>query len=343
MRLIHTITFLIAGLLLASLSARAADDEENAYQLGSGYPIGETGWRIGGYASTKVELPRYSPWHFEVTDLSLFLSWDNGSRLRFFSELEAGDVLSAGEHQWPSTKNTHFEFERFYVDTLLNNQLSIRLGKFLTPIGQWNLIHAAPLVWTTFRPVATENLFSTHASGMMLHGAVPIGEQQLEYALYGDVSSDIDPHLSNNPFDNAVGARLRYSLNDNLQIGASFANFVLKERPSHRHSLAGLDVAWNYQKLELSSEVVYHDSEQAFSTDRWQGFIQGVGHISQHWALIGRYEFFEQPKKAMGQVGLFGIAYRPLPPVVWKLEYRLGAHNENLAPDGLAASFSILF
>jgi hypothetical protein len=45
----------------------------------------------------------------------------------------------------------------------------------------------------------------------------------------------------------------------------------------------------------------------------------------------------------MGQLGLIGVAYRPLPPVVWKLEYRLGAHNENLAPDGLAASFAVLF
>lgn len=329
--------------MLVSLSARAADDEENAYQLGSGYPIGETGWRIGGYASTKVELPRDLPWNFDVSDLSLFLSWDNGSRLHFFSELEAGDALSAGEHQWPSTKNAHFEFERFYLDTLINNQLSIRLGKFLTPIGQWNLIHAAPLVWTTFRPVATENLFSTHASGMMLHGLVPIGGHQLEYALFGDVSSDIDPHLSKNPFENAAGARLRYALSDNLQIGVSFANFVLKEQAANRHSLAGLDIAWTFQKLDLSTEVVYRDDEHARSAQHWQGYIQGVGHINPHWAVIGRYEFFEQATEATGQVGLFGIAYRPLPALIWKLEYRLGTHNENLAPDGLAASFSVLF
>jgi len=29
---------------------------------------------------------------------------------------------------------------------------------------------------------------------------------------------------------------------------------------------------------------------------------------------------------------VLGLAYRPLPPVVWKLEYRLGTHNEILAP-----------
>lgn len=333
----------MAGLLLGPLPTKARDDATYGYKLGSGYAVGETGWRIGGYASTEVELPRQTPWSFDVSDLSLFLTFDNGSRLHFFTELEAADLLSGGEHQWPSTKNAHFAFERFYIDTLVNNHLSVRLGKFLTPVGQWNLIHAAPLVWTTFRPVATENLFSTKASGLMLHGAVTIGERQLDYALYGDVSSDIDPHLSENPFENAAGARLRYSFNDTLQLGVSFANFSLQELPSSRHSLVGLDVAWTYQKLELSSEMVYRTSDNAQPANNWQGFIQGVGHISQRWALIGRYEFFEQPDARLGQVGLIGVAYRPVSPVIWKLEYRHGEHNENLAPDGLAASFSILF
>jgi len=334
---------LIFVFLSFAVQAKANDQHNGTYQLGRGYAVGETGWRIGGYASTEVDMPRRLPWNFSVSDLSLFLSWENGSRLRFFSELEAGDLLTAGEHQWPTTKEASFEFERFYLDGLINNNLSVRLGKFLTPVGQWNLIHAAPLVWTTFRPVATENLFSTHASGVMLHGSIAINEQPLEYALYGDLSSDLDPHLSDQPFDNAVGARLRYSVIDRLQIGLSFANFVLKDSPASRDSLLGLDVAWNFQKLEINSEVAYRNSENAQPTNNWQGYMQGVGHISQRWALIGRYEFFEQPYESMGQLGLIGVAYRPLPPVVWKLEYRLGAHNENLAPDGLAASFAVLF
>lgn len=339
----RALVFLLAGLLLSPFSVDAIDDVDESYQLGNGYAVGGTGWRIGGYASAELKIPRQLPWLIDVSDLSLFLSWDNGSRLHFFTELEAGELLSAGEHEWPSTKHTHFEFERFYLDTLVNNHLSIRLGKFLTPVGQWNLIHAAPLVWTTFRPVATENLFSTHATGMMLHGSLSMGERQMEYALYGDVSSDIDPHLSKNPFENAVGARLRYLFDDTINIGLSFANFVLKDFPNNRHSLVGLDIGWTYQALELTSEVVFRTSDNTQSSNNWQGFTQGVGHISQHWALIGRYEFFQQPIEPMGQVGVFGIAYRPMPPLIWKLEYRLGEHNEALAPDGLGASFSVLF
>ena len=65
--------------------------------------------------------------------------------------------------------------------------------------------------------------------------------------------------------------------------------------------------------------------------------------LNLHWFIVGRYEFFEQFQDKAGQVGLLGLAYKPLPPIVWKLDYQLGEHNETLAPDGLSASFAILF
>ncbi|MDP3876131.1 MAG: hypothetical protein Q8Q50_04040 [Methylobacter sp.] len=343
MRVPILFNLLLSVLLMASLPAMAADDTDNNYRLGGGYLIGESGLRIGGYSEVKTAVPRAAPWHFEVSDLSLFLTWDNGSRLHFFSELEAGDLLSANQHQSLGTQDVHFEFERFYLDTLVSNNLTVRLGKFLTPIGQWNLIHAAPLVWTTSRPVATNNLFSTHASGLMLHGSVSVADRLLEYSVYGDLSERIDPHRSSNPFEHALGGHLRYALTDSLQIAGSFASFVLNNEPSKRFYLAGFDLAWTYQKFELSSEIAYRTGDHATIKDSWQGFVQSVMPLSQQWFAIGRYELFEQPSDKMGQVGLLGIAYKPLPPLVLKLEYQLGEHNEMLAPDGLFASVAVLF
>lgn len=343
MRVLTFFCLVVTALSMGALSAAAAADADSSYRLGGGYPVGETGLGLGGYANTQVDVPRIGPWSFDLTDLSLFLTWDNGSRLRFFSELEVSDVLRAGEHQGLGTQKAHFAFERFYIDGLINDNLTVRLGKFLTPIGQWNLIHAAPLVWTTSRPVVTENLFSTRASGVMLHGSVSVANRQLEYKVYGDVTDSIDPHRSEDPFENALGAHLRYFLSDTLQIGAAFSHFALNERLPVRYYLSGLDVAWSYRKFELNSEVVYRTSDHVNIANTWQGFAQSVIPVSQHWFVVGRYEFFEQQWDKAGQVGLLGLAYRPLPPVIWKLEYRLGTHNEMLAPDGLSASFAILF
>ncbi len=316
MRVLTLFNLLIIALSMGSVFATAAD-VDSAYRLGGGYPVSDTGLRIGGYSNAQIVLPRTTPWNIEVTDLSLFLTWDNGSRLHFFSELEGGDVLSAGEHQAPGTRNAHFEFERFYVDSLVNNNLTVRLGKFLTPIGQWNLIHAAPLVWTTSRPVATENLFSTHASGLMLHGSISVADRQLEYSAYGDLSENIDPQRSRNSFEDAQGISLRYAVNDTLQIGASFADFVMNDLQPVRYYLAGFDTAWSYQKFELSSEIAYRTSDHADIASAWQGFAQSAIPVSTDWFVIGRYELFEQPLDKAGQVGVLGLAYRPLPPLVW--------------------------
>ncbi len=343
MRIFSLVKLFVTLLLVRAMPAVAVVEADNSYRLGSGYPLSDTGLRVGGYASAQAGVPRASPLYFEVNDLSLFLTWDNGSRLHFFSELEAGDPLTTGKHDVLGTQKASFEFERFYIDNLVNNHLTVRLGKFLSPIGQWNLIHAAPLVWTSSRPVATENLFSTHASGIMLHGSSSVANRQLEYSVYGDLSESLDPYRSQNPFENALGAHLRYFLDDTLQLGASFANFVLNDQSSVRYYLAGLDIAWSYRKFELSSEIVYRTGQQANLQNVWQGFVQGVIPVSEHWFAVGRYEAFEQPQHNLGQVGVIGLAYRPLPPVVWKLEYRKGTNNELLAPDGLAVSFAILF
>jgi hypothetical protein len=327
-------------LLVLSSSLQAA---ETTYKLGSGYPIGETGIRLGGYANSELKVPRSGNWNLEASDLSLFISWNNGSRLRFFSELEVGDVLRVGEKQGSVTKNATFEFERLYLDTLITNNLTVRVGKFLTPIGQWNLMHASPLIWTTSRPVATENLFSTHASGVMLHGAFTLANRQLEYKFYGDLSEHLDPHRSDNAFEDALGMHLRYFISDNLQIGTSFVSSILNVPRPVRNYMAGLDLAWTYRKMEISSEMVFRSNATGPSQSTGQGFIQSAIPVYDRWFVIGRYEAFTQPHKKTGQVGVLGLAYRPLPPVVWKLEYRLGTHNEIVAPDGLMASVAILF
>jgi hypothetical protein len=322
-----------------------AVEKTDSYRLGQGYSLGNTGIHLGGYGITQVKALGTSPWSFNMNDLSLFLTWDNGSRLRFFSETEVENLLSAGEHQGLGVKNAKFQLERLYLDYLINDNLTVRLGKILTPIGQWNLIHADPLVWTTTRPVATTNLFSEHATGVMLHGSVPFGGKSLEYGVYGDYSSSLDPVPTETVhFDHALGVRLRYPFSDNLQIGFSYIDFTLQDSRKTQNHLVGLDIAWNYQRFAVNSEIVYRNNDaRGTPNNAWQGYVQGVFPIISHVYGVGRYEFFDQIRSPFGHVGVFGLAYRPRPPLVWKLEYRLGEHNRDLAPDGMFASFSLLF
>jgi hypothetical protein len=76
-----------------------ADDSGSGYQLGRGYTLGDSGIHLGGYANAQMHSQGPSPTGFSLEDLSLFVSWDNGSKLRYFSETEVEDGLSIKEGQ----------------------------------------------------------------------------------------------------------------------------------------------------------------------------------------------------------------------------------------------------
>ena len=360
MKIITSTAFCFAWRILLSLlilsihaSLVCAEETDKAYQLGRGYPLGDSGLALGGYASSHIEALGKSPASFSLSNISLFVTWDNGGKLRFFSETEGENVLNVGGKRTLSSSVANLHIERLYIDYLATNSLSVRIGKILTPVGQWNLIHVDPLVWTTSRPVATTNLFSDYATGLMLQGNVLVDERLLEYSVYSDYSSALDPTRTDTPaFDNAQGLRLRYHVHDGLQLGLSYADFALIDRANFRNHLAGLDLSWSSsRRYALNSEIVYRNNAAEINRNAWQGYFQGVAPIGSSLYLVGRYEFFDWEKnrydhsasKSLGQAEVIGIAYRPQPPLVFKLEYRTGHNNQELAPDGLFASCSVLF
>jgi hypothetical protein len=354
---LRQVLFLLFGsfltlVMLISAKHVAADDALTGYQLGRGLQLGDTGLALGGYASSHVEALGKWPASYSLSNLSLFVTWDNGGKFRFFSETEGENVLDVGGKRTLSTAGANLHLERLYIDYLATDSLSVRVGKMLTPIGQWNLIHVDPLVWTTTRPVATTNLFSDYATGLMLQGSVLVGERLLEYSVYSDYSSRLDPTRSDAvAFDNAQGLRLRYHVHDNMQLGFSYADFALMDSSNIRNHLAGLDFAWSYHQFALNSEIVYRNNADELNRNAWQGYIQGVAPITSNVYAVARYEFFDWEKiryarpasQLLGQAGVVGLAYRPQSPLVFKLEYRTGNNNRELAPDGLFASCSVLF
>jgi hypothetical protein len=114
------------------------------YHLGHGLRVGDTGLTIGGYGTLRYEEPHNQPREFSASALSMFLSWDSGKWVSFFSELELEDFAVVREGHKFGSRSNPFEIERLYADVTFSNLVNIRLGKFLTPIGRWNLIHADP-------------------------------------------------------------------------------------------------------------------------------------------------------------------------------------------------------
>ncbi|PKO42928.1 MAG: hypothetical protein CVU29_11425 [Betaproteobacteria bacterium HGW-Betaproteobacteria-22] len=303
-------------------------------------------FKLGGYASAGITAPRDAEAEIALHEISLILTWQNESRFKFFAELELETPLVWDDDNDLHTKKSFLDLERLYLDYNLSEEINLRAGRFLTPTGRWNQLHAAPLVWTSSRPLATSRLFPIAANGLMAFGAVPVQDSALEYALFWEALKDQVHDDHEIKFDNVKGARLSFGQTANF--GLSFMSFNEKGISSPNYRLLGLDFITHYQGIELTGEAF----------QRWESHNQDGGSgaylqtaiplsFATNWSAIARVETLHRPDEGHDQRWLVGTTWRIKPNQLLKLELTGGSnnHSENLAesPRGFAASFAVLF
>ncbi len=327
-----------------------------SYRLGQGYPLPSLGLTAGGYASIRLSKLEGEQTNLDIPDLSLFLYGDMTPSWHFFTELELSHALRITD-RGVSTSDSDFDFERLYVDHNLSPWASLRLGKFLTPIGRWNLIHADPLVWTVSRPLTSSAAFARHATGLQLYGTHPLGQSSLDYRLYLDDSADLDPNegrenifeqqdVKPNPpssFRHGMGLRVLYrSGDDALRIGFSAASYTLIDQPGTKR-LVGADLFYTWSNWELSGESVYRRDEGNGDPREWGSFLQLVAPLTGRLYAVLTHERYKPADFPQAlDTNSVGLTYRPSPPVAVKLEYRDARGEEALAPVGWLFSVSTL-
>lgn len=298
------------------------------------------GFHLGGYTSAAINLLPGGKAQAEVKDLSLFLSWDGNGRWRFFSEAEVENPLTWEEGSSLTARHAFFDVERLYADYTVSERLSVRAGRFLTPVGRWNLIHADPLVWTTYRPLVTEQLFPLNANGMMLYGAVPFSDKVLEYSVYAEAVRDMRRSQDETLYEGTRGVRL--ALSGGLDVGMSLMDFEAETSGHPHYRLVGLDFATARNGWEASGEV-YQRFQLGSGDGGSGGYLQGVAPLGGRWFAVGRYESLHEPAESSTKRWLIGAAWRPDEKHVLKLEYVTGGKEFSESPPGFMASFAVLF
>jgi len=346
----HVVALCFAGaVLVATGGARAAETDaaqaiidQPQYELGQGLRLGNTGFTVGGYTSLQYQDVQNSPSRGDISHLSMFVWWEGESRIKFFSEIDNEDSLSADD-QANGDSGRFLSIERLYFEYAFDDAISIRLGKFLTPIGRWNQIHADPLVWTTSRPLVTANMFPEHATGGMLLGNVELFGQRADYMVYSSTGTDVRKDPAENPFNEAVGARLNIPIGANLQWGLSLASFDQTIDAEEHETLLGTDFVWSSHGYELSGEGIYRRSSLGSGRDAHGGFLQGVVPLYGKLFAVARIEDNHNPAmQESARLMVLGMNYRQSRALSLKLELIRGVGQDISAP-GVLTSVSVLF
>ena len=208
-----------AGLALAPAAARA--------QLPAPPVSAPAPFHLGGYASVTLRSPvsadSAAGGGIDEAAAALLVS-GTWSKLSYFGELQAASVT---RQNFPGREDRRaLDLARAYAEYAFADALRLRVGRFLTPVGQWNEAHAGPLTETAGRPLTTFRPFAKTTTGVMLAGAVPLGARDAGYALWA-APLDVRPggEGEENTFLHAAGARVAVEILPDLYLGASGAAF----------------------------------------------------------------------------------------------------------------------
>jgi len=316
------------------------------YHLGQGLTAGD--FFLSGYVNVVAEAPHGERSQLMLDDLSLFASGRINRWVNPFVEMEVTGLtlLKAGEKSGPSGE---FVPERFYNDLHLSESDTLRIGKMLSPVGEWNSIHAAPLVPTTTRPLTTYRGFSEYASGVawVHESASTDGPDWKLYMQPGKPWAPRSSRVAPRRFSDVWGAHLNWSLDFDDKFGLSFQHGRLATT-GETYALIGANARETVGRLSLQGEAIsahwsgpnatrvhahewggYGLADYAV-TDRWHGLLEGE-----------LYQDHEQLKRSRNL--LLGFAYKPSTAAVWKLEYVRQYGDSPFIKTGWLASFAALF
>jgi hypothetical protein len=310
------------------------------YASARGLWLGKTGLNIGGFATFEIEKERHEDGEFAIDGINFLILFEPVPCLRGFMEIEVGDLLAVNMNNGRTASNPSSNFQRLYGDLTLDDAFNVRLGKFQTPVGRWNLAPAEPFTWTATDPIIIE-AFDEHQTGAMAFGSFFPGDNPLSYWIYAQFTDPFDPESDEEPADRSVGGRLEYGSSfGSWSLGASFLASQYQERWGY---LGGLDAGWWHDRFELTSEFVYTAGDLQ-NPIGWDINLEGVVEVLPSLYLVGRYEHTdptEQPRAL--NLGGLGVTWLPRRYLNFKATYRWADHSAEDVFEGFKASFSVIF
>jgi hypothetical protein len=311
-----------------------------SYRPGRGLRLNPPGLVVGGFTNIKGEYTEEANGEFAVDALNFFVIFDHFTRFRVVADLQLKDIFVADQDQ-VGTQDFAFDARRLFGELTLLDELHVRAGTFLTPVGYWNLILAPPLTWTTEPPLISEEVFFQQTTtGVMLHGSTGAGGGQLGYSLFSQFLKPLEDDPDLEPPDHTAGARLTYDPAPGWSAGASYQAAELNNDWTHFGALHGI---WQPQRGEVSSEVHFLDGEGQEAL-QWGTYLQGVLQVYGPLYLVGRYEHFNPAEEGPVNLITFGGVWKPFPFMAIKIEYRVADHRlEEERLGGFFSSFSTLF
>ena len=329
---------------------------------------GTSNFLVTGYARTTFTNKEGSDSSFDAAFFPIFL-WKLSDQIFIASELEV-ELSSDGE--------TEVALEFLEMDFIVNDYLTLRGGKFLSPLSTFKeQLHPSWINKLPDQPLFASGgtrLIPTSSLGIEARGAFPIGQTTLTYSAWIANGFELEPSgkLSFSNFSD---------INNNKSIGARIGFFPIPELEVFyafdfgdvaASGSAGVDALiqdfglgyvteqdWLGGRLDIRFEYVFSDVDDTgpFDNEREGGYAQvayrptRAGSFLKDLEGVVRYDFIDQPSGAPDpsdeERWTIGLNYWLSPSAVFKLAYQFDDVDDpsgaKSSSDAIMAQFAIGF
>lgn len=339
---------------VAAIRSEAADARQaaqRAEQSASEWKRTTAVTHLAGYASAGFESPENGTSAFNANFNPVF-HYQYNDRVLWEAELE---------FEVDDTGATDLGLEYSSIDVMLNDNLVLVAGKFLSPLGNFRQnLHPS---WINKLPTAPPG-FGHHGAapladiGVQLRGGVRVGDQgRVTYAGYigngpeleaedGEIHAVESEGFAGDVDDEKiVGGRVGFLPIPGLELGVSaaagdIAVVVNNEEefsgdPKRDYRVFGVDGSYQIGDLNLRGEYMRQKvGAQALSlapdSAEWKTwYVQGAYLLGEKWEGVVRYTDFQSPHEDDAQEQLaFGMNYLLSPNAMFKFAYEF---NNGLA------------
>ena len=342
------VTTWIASLLLVAATAlvgAAAPLEEpvaTAEGGAGGYEVPGTDLWLGAFATLEVEVPKSRPALLDLGDMGVLIRYQLTPTLTFFNETDLDDVATLESGKGIERGSRILLLERLYLDWSVTPQLTVRGGKFLTPFGIWNVIRRAPLTWTVDRPVATQEAFPDHTTGLSLIYQTTRHGWSVDATAYGQAQEELVRGASDISADADGGGRVVMGhVVGSGYLAWGLSGIAFKNHDTHRwEDSYGTDFDLTLWRQQLTGEFAYTRLREPDLPRQWSLYVQDVFPLYRELFGVVRFEHVA-PSQGQESTGwLVGLAWRGLPHTLVKVNYQFVDHNGDPdAPSALERGF----
>jgi len=195
-----------------------------------------------------------------------------------------------------------------------NDQLNVRIGRYLTPAGIINIEHFPALLLDPeqpqfLRPFGGDTLLPNFLTGVNVHGQKFLGDNALKYDAYtGNFAGDGEKFIT--------GGRLAYGLNEHgVTVGV---NGLFGQR--QKAGNAGLDTGYEVYGADLlidrgqllwKNEIFW--SKEDNGGDRMGWYTQPAWRINDKWTGFYKYDVLDNgnASDADSTEHVVGLTYKP--------------------------------